>query len=85
MYKKRHIPKKITDKWTDRERLSVILVMSRWLENTGEEHALKHEVTVSSHILQDLGVRMRLLAMSSAEELEQERHEILNGNAAKYI
>lgn len=81
--KTRHLHQPTT-RWTDRERLTVVSQIAIWLEETGEENALKHRVEVSAHVLQDLGVRLRKLATSRPDELERERYEILNGNPARY-
>jgi hypothetical protein len=74
----------ISREWTDRERLFVVLEISTKLEFVGKQNYFSGHVEVSAHVLQDIGVRLRMLATASSEELERNRDEILNGNPAKY-
>ncbi len=70
--------------WTNRERRLIALQIAQVIEELGELHRFDHRIDISSHKLQDWGVRLRMLLEGSRKELEANRFDILNGNPAMY-
>jgi len=70
--------------WTKAERRMVALQIAQVIEELGELHRFDHLIQISSHKLQDWGVRLKMVLEGRREECEFNRYGILNGNPAKY-